>query len=77
MNDINQLRITLVTAKALAYAIKTIEALPKRWQEWSDKEDMKMILHDVFPMWEDIAKQSAEHHIDGAAAEEAATSEDA
>ena len=44
MSDMN-IRQVYVMAKALAYAIKTIEALPKRWQEFSDKEDMKIILH--------------------------------
>jgi hypothetical protein len=33
-----------IIAKALAYAISAIEALPPRWQEWSDCEDMKAIL---------------------------------
>lgn len=33
-----------IIRKALAYAIETIERLPERWQEWSDKEDMKTLL---------------------------------
>lgn len=32
-----------IIAKALAYAIETIERLPDEWQEFSDKEDMKML----------------------------------
>ncbi len=56
-----------VMAKALAYAIKTIESMPQRWQEWSDKEDMKIILHQYFPVFENMVQQSAEHHIDGSA----------
>src|SRR5205823_5474981 len=31
--------------QALAYTILTIEALPKCQQEWSNKEDMKALLH--------------------------------
>ena len=74
-SDIASLRETLVMAKALAYAIQVIEVLPKRWQEWSDKEDMKVILHERFPMWEQLATQSAVHHIEGAAAEDTAGEE--
>jgi hypothetical protein len=33
-----------IVAKALAYAIEAIEALPKGWQEWSDCRDMQAIL---------------------------------
>jgi hypothetical protein len=35
----------MILCKALAYAITAIEHLPDRWQEWSDKEDMRMLLH--------------------------------
>jgi hypothetical protein len=38
------MRDLYVLCKALAYAIETIEKLPPRWQEWSDKEDMKLLL---------------------------------
>jgi hypothetical protein len=38
-------------AKALAYAIETIEALPERWQEESDCQDMKMIFEVMFDAW--------------------------
>jgi hypothetical protein len=30
--------------QALAYAIETIAALPDRYQEWSNREDMKCLL---------------------------------
>jgi len=33
-----------ILCKALAYAILCIERLPPRWQEFSDKEDMKVML---------------------------------
>ncbi len=63
----NGMREMYVTAKALAYAIKTIEALPPRWQEASDAEDMKAILHKQFPMFEALVMQDADWHVDGAA----------
>jgi hypothetical protein len=59
-------RETYVMAKALAYAIKTIEALPRRWQEYSDKEDMKLILHKHFSVFEPIVIGEVEHHLNGA-----------
>jgi hypothetical protein len=37
-------RDAYIVAKALVYAVETIEALPERWQEWSDCQDMKAIL---------------------------------
>jgi hypothetical protein len=37
-----------IVAKALAYAIDAIEAQPRRWQEWSDCQDMKAILATIF-----------------------------
>jgi len=40
-----------IMAKALAYAIETIEALPERWQEESDCQDMKMIFEVMFDAW--------------------------
>lgn len=33
-----------VMAKALAYAVTTIDLLPRRWQEASDCRDMKALL---------------------------------
>jgi hypothetical protein len=52
-----------VSAVALAYAVTIIESLPRRWQEWSDKEDMKVILHKCYPEWEWLALQSARRHL--------------
>ena len=37
-----------IVAKALAYAIETIESLPERWQEYQDCLDMKAILEASF-----------------------------
>jgi hypothetical protein len=34
-----------IVCKALAYAIAAIEHLPERWQEHSDKEDMRALLN--------------------------------
>lgn len=59
------LRGMLVIAKALAYAILTIEKLPPRWQEYSDKEDMKMILAEM-SVFGPMAMDSAKHHLEGA-----------
>jgi hypothetical protein len=60
-----------IMCKALAYAIETIERLPTRWQEWSDKEDMKALLthHGERMFGTEYFYQSARHHIDGAAEE--------
>jgi hypothetical protein len=60
------IRESYVTAKALAYAIKTIESLPVKWQEWSDAQDMKRVLHEYFPVWETLVTNDANRHIDGA-----------
>ncbi len=38
-----------ITVKALAYAIVTIEALPDIQQEWSDCEDMRLLLKTLCP----------------------------
>jgi hypothetical protein len=37
-------RDCFIVAKSLAYAIEMIENLPEKWQERSDKEDMKRLL---------------------------------
>jgi len=37
-------RTDILTCTALAYSIQIIEALPERWQEWSDAQDMKVLL---------------------------------
>lgn len=59
-------RETYVSAVALAYAITIIESVPRQWQEWSDKEDMKVILHECYPEWEWLAFQTARRHLHGA-----------
>jgi len=38
-------RDAYLVLQAFAYAILTIEALPEVQQEWSNKEDMKTLLH--------------------------------
>ena len=38
------IRDIYVTAKALAYAVVTIERLPAERQEWSDMQNMKSLL---------------------------------
>ena len=38
-----------IMAQALAYAIEAIEHLPDKWQEWSNKEDMKLLLNTLQP----------------------------
>ena len=42
-----------IMAQALAYAIEAIEHLPDEWQEWSNKEDMKLLLNN---RWKVMAK---------------------
>jgi hypothetical protein len=37
--------------QALAYAIVAIELLPKERQEWSNKEDMKLLLDHLVTGW--------------------------
>lgn len=58
------------TAKALAYAIEIINLLPQRWQEASDRLDMKKLLRAGAPAsMREMATESAGHHIFGAFAE--------
>jgi hypothetical protein len=52
--------------QALAYTILTIEALPDRWQEWSNKEQMKKLLHVWSRGYADHFLENARHHITGA-----------
>lgn len=40
-------RDNFILCKGLAYAIETIEHLPDEWQEWSDKEDMIVLLRTL------------------------------
>jgi hypothetical protein len=35
--------------KALAYAIEAIHALPRKWQEEGDAEDMRLLLEAMAP----------------------------
>jgi hypothetical protein len=54
-----------IVAKALAYAITTIERSPEKWQEFSDMEDMKLIFdHNFGPL--SMVFVNAKRHIDGA-----------
>lgn len=64
---INNMRAQLVMAKALAYAIRVIENLPVRWQEQSDKEDMKKLLAEEFGVFVSIATEAARYHMDSGA----------
>jgi hypothetical protein len=49
-------RDAYILAKALAYAISIIDALPQERQEWSDREDMACLLDAL----------GANHHLSGA-----------
>jgi len=48
-------------AQAFAYAITAIELRPKRWQEWSNKEGMKLLLDHLVPN-----PYAKEHLLEGA-----------
>jgi hypothetical protein len=53
-----------IVAKALAYAIETIAALPEQYQEWGDREDMKAIMAVMFSRdLGDLATESACRHL--------------
>ncbi len=57
-------RDTYIIAKALAYAIKTIESLPERWQEHSDYLDMKAIFEASFSkQMREMVTDSARLHL--------------
>lgn len=66
IDDANQfaasIRGQLVIAKALAYAMHTIDSLPPEKQEWSDRQDMACILSEVYTNWVSIAAQAVEFH---------------
>ena len=51
--------------QALAYTILTIEALPDRWQEWSNKEQMKKLLEVWSRGHSEDFLDNARHHIGG------------
>jgi len=57
-----------VTCLAYAYAIEAIERLPKRWQEWSDKEDMVVLLNKMTTkgLPATFFREEARRHMDGA-----------
>jgi hypothetical protein len=52
-----------IIAKALAYAIEAIGALPGEYQERSDREDMKAILSFVCPYYlrESVTEDACNH----------------
>ena len=55
-----------IMLQALAYAIECIEHLPERWQEWSNKEDMKTLLVAYASQYEaDFFRMCACAHIEG------------
>jgi len=54
-----------ILCKALAYAINVIERLPETRQEWSDCQDMKLILATLNPTLAKIGTRSAQEHLDG------------
>jgi hypothetical protein len=53
-----------VMAQALAYAIEAIEHLPDEWQEWSNKEDMKLLLHTFHPGMIENLRIEARRHLE-------------
>jgi hypothetical protein len=53
-----------VMAQALAYAIEAIEHLPDKWQEWSNKEDMKLLLNTLHPGMAENLRIAARGHIE-------------
>jgi hypothetical protein len=61
------MRDQLILCNALAYAILTIERLPRRQQEYSNKEDMKLVLEHLasnflgVEHWMEVAR----NHMDG------------
>lgn len=62
---VNSVRGTLIVAKALAYAIATIDALPPDKQEASDRDDMVHILTGTkaFGQFKDVAVRSVEYYL--------------
>jgi hypothetical protein len=51
-------------AQALAYAIEAIEHLPDEGQEWSNKEDMKLLLHTFQPGMAENLRIEARGHLE-------------
>jgi hypothetical protein len=58
-------RLLHLTLQALAYTILTIEALPEWQQEWSNKEDMKIVLHHWSKGNSELYLDDAWRHIKG------------
>jgi hypothetical protein len=54
-----------IIAKALAYAIVSIEGLPEKRREWSDAQDMKLLLALGFPRLKADLLEQAKTHITG------------
>ena len=53
-----------IVAKALAYAIEVIAALPDKRRELSDRRDMRKILHTAFSgIVQELVTESACHHL--------------
>ena len=59
---INTVRGNLMIAKALAYAIAAIDALPDNMKEASDRDDMVHILTTNFPQWMPLVAASVQCH---------------
>lgn len=58
-------RDSYIVAKALAYAIEAIEALPPEWQEGGDQGDIKKLLDRMVSEDADLAEvqRSARNHL--------------
>jgi hypothetical protein len=56
-------RDAYLVAKALAYAIEVIAALPATWEEWCDREDMEEILGARFPGFRKVVTEKACHQL--------------
>ena len=53
-----------IMAKAFAYAIEAIERLPDEWQEWGDKQDMKLLLNTFQPGIVEHVRTEARRHLE-------------
>jgi hypothetical protein len=53
-----------IMAQALAYAIEAIEHLPHEWQEWSNKEDMRLLLKTLHPGMAESLRNGARGHLE-------------
>lgn len=62
---VSSVRGTYIVAKALAYAIAAIDALPREKQEASDRDDMVHILTQTkaFGQFKDIVVRDVAHHM--------------